>query len=206
MLKILTKRDHATSIYQHMLRGRARTFHGRMKWNVEVCDGKESDWYDRNADPIYIASLNEAGRVVGSLRVLPTTGPTMLSREFRSFFQEPLNPESPTIWECTRFCVHPDSPAAVARARNVSAQLLCGLCDLALESGVYSIIGVYELPMERVYRRIGWAPKRLATSLPRFGSFCCGSWEVSERTSHHLHGRAGRQVVYTDSEHTMKYL
>jgi N-acyl-L-homoserine lactone synthetase len=177
-----------------------------MKWNVQVCDGKEIDWYDQNADPIYIASLNEAGRVVGSLRVLPTTGPTMLSREFRSFFQKPINPEGATTWECTRFCVHLDFPAVAARARNVSAQLLSGLCDLALECGIDRIIGVYELPMERVYRQLGWSPKRLATALPRFGSFCCGSWEVSESTSQHLHDRAERPAAYTYSEYTMRNL
>ncbi|WP_430440977.1 acyl-homoserine-lactone synthase [Shinella sp.] len=190
MLKILTKRDQLSTIYEDMLLGRAQVFRGRMKWSVEVLDGKETDWYDLNADPIYIVYLNEAGSVLGSLRLLPTTGPTMLSREFRSFFRKPISLQAPMTWECTRFCVHRDLAGKAAPVSDVSIQLLSGLCDLARASGIQTIVGVYELPMERVYRRLGWSPKRLATSWPRFGSICCGSWEVSESMSHHLHRRA----------------
>lgn len=196
MLRILTKRDHASFLCEDMLRGRARVFQGRMKWNVEVRDGKEMDWYDLSADPIYVVSLNQSGHVAGSLRVLPMSGPTMLSGQFRSFFKEPIGLAASSTWECSRFCVHPDSPGAV-RSRNVSVHLLSGLCDLALRSGIRVIVGVYELPMERVYRRIGWSPTRLATSLPEFGSFCCGSWQVSEETSVHLRNRCSGQLIST---------
>lgn len=189
MLRILTKRDHLSSIYEEMLLGRARVFRDRMKWNVEVRDGKEIDWYDQNADPIYVVSLNEAGSVVGSLRLLPATGPTMLRREFRSFFQEPIIVDGPMTWECTRFCVHPASLAGAVRVTNVSGQLLSGLCDLALESGIESVVGIYARPMERVYRQLGWPPKRLSMSLPRVGRICCGSWEVSESISSNLRRR-----------------
>lgn len=196
MLRILTKRDHTSFLYEEMLRGRARVFQGRMKWDVEVRDGKEMDWYDLNADPIYVVSLDQSGHAAGSLRVLPTSGPTMLSREFRSFFKEPIEPTAPLTWECSRFCVHPASLEAV-RARNVSFHLLSGLCDLALESGIHAIVGVYELSMERVYRRIGWSPTRLASSLPEFGRFCCGSWEVSENISIHLRNRCSGRTMST---------
>ncbi len=87
MLGTLTKKDQICSVYEEMLRGRARVFRDRMKWDVSVHDGKEVDWYDLNADPIYIVSLNGDGHVVGSLRVLPTVGPTMLAREFRTHFR-----------------------------------------------------------------------------------------------------------------------
>jgi len=196
MLRILTKRDHTSFLYEEMLRGRARVFQERMQWNVDVRDGREMDWYDINADPIYIVSLTQSGHVAGSLRVLPTSGPTMLSREFRSFFQKPIKLANPSTWECSRFCVHPDFPAA-ARATNVSAHLLSGLCDLALESEIRIIVGVYEVSMERVYRRIGWSPTRLAASLPEFGSFCCGSWEVSQNTSVHLRNRCSGRMIST---------
>ena len=196
MLRILTKRDHTSFLYEEMLRGRARVFQERMQWNVDVRDGREMDWYDVNADPIYIVSLTQSGHVAGSLRVLPTSGPTMLTREFRSFFQKPIKLANPSTWECSRFCVHPDFPAA-ARATNVSAHLLSGLCDLALESEIRIIVGVYEVSMERVYRRIGWSPTRLAASLPKFGSFCCGSWEVSQNTSVHLRNRCSGRMIRT---------
>jgi N-acyl-L-homoserine lactone synthetase len=179
MLKILTKRDRHDPAYEEMLRGRATVFRDRMNWNVEVVDGKEFDFYDRNENPIYLISLDHTGKVVGSLRVLPTTGPTMLKSDFGFMFQEPVNRESPTVWECTRFCVHIGSDNKILKSRNVAVQLLCGLCDLALEFNIGAIIGVYDLPMQAVYRRLGWSPSLLSASWPRFGKICCGVWDVT---------------------------
>ena len=178
MLKILTKRDQDDPSYDEMLRGRARVFRDRMKWNVDVIDGKEFDLYDRNGDPIYLISLNEIGRVVGSLRLLPTTGPTMLKSEFASMFRDPVDIESSTVWECTRFCVHAGADEMTPQTRNVALQLLCGLCELAYEFDIEGIVGVYDLPMLGVYKRLGWLPQVLSVSWPRFGKICCGLWHV----------------------------
>ena len=70
--------EHA-NLLNDMFRLRARVFRDRLKWNVEVVDGMERDRYD-NEDPVYIISTDEnRKRVIGSLRLLPTTGPTLLS-------------------------------------------------------------------------------------------------------------------------------
>lgn len=189
MLKVLTRQNHLEPAYEEMLRGRAKVFEGRMNWNVKVRDGKEYDWYDQTEDPTYIVSFDNADRVVGSLRVLPGTGPTMLAHEFRSTFRETINIDCPTTWECTRFCVHPAIDGTLAPSPNVAGQLLSGLCDLALSSGIENIIGVYEPPMERIYRRLGWSPTLLAMSWPWLGTICCGTWKVSIDTAEHLRRR-----------------
>ncbi|UIJ93530.1 acyl-homoserine-lactone synthase [Sinorhizobium meliloti] len=179
MLKILTRADYADQSYEEMLRGRAKTFGERLNWSVAIRDGKEFDSYDQDADPIYLTALDERGHVAGSLRLLPTTGPTMLKREFRNMFQEPADVDGPTTWECTRFCVHPQTSIGAHWPRSVAVQLLSGLCDLALRSGIENIVGVYDAPMERVYRRLGWSPSLLSRSWPQLGSFCCGLWHVN---------------------------
>ncbi|WP_426124474.1 acyl-homoserine-lactone synthase [Pararhizobium sp. PWRC1-1] len=189
MLKLLTKRDQHDRAYNEMLRGRARVFRDRMNWNVDVIDGKEFDLYDRSGDPLYLISLDNTGNVLGSLRVLPTTGPTMLKREFALMFREPVNIESPTVWECTRFCVHAGAGDRMPKSRNIALQLLCGLCDLAHEFNIQGIVGVYELPMQRVYKRLGWSPRVLSTSWPRFGNICCGMWDVNPTIRDHLCNR-----------------
>jgi N-acyl-L-homoserine lactone synthetase len=186
MLKILTKRDQLDPSYDEMLRGRARVFHDRLKWNVDVIDGKEFDLYDRHADPIYLILLDDSGNAVGSLRVLPTTGQTMLKSEFASMFREKMDVDSPTVWECTRFCVHAGADDRTPKSRNAAVQLLCGLCVLAHAFGIEGIVGVYELTMLGVYKRLGWSPQELSVSWPRFGKICCGMWDVNPAVRDHL--------------------
>jgi acyl homoserine lactone synthase len=71
-------REHADLIDQ-MFRLRARVFAERLKWDVTVIDGKERDRFD-DLGPVYLIHTDEEGRTVrGSLRLLPTTGPTLLA-------------------------------------------------------------------------------------------------------------------------------
>ena len=104
----------------------------------------------------------------------------MLCNEFADFFDEPVDVRSPTAWECTRFCVHPNgSPTNAGERSRVSCELLAGLCDLCLTSGIDHIVGLYDERMTRVYRRIGWSPIPLATSRSGISPLVVGIWEVS---------------------------
>ncbi len=193
MIKILTNSDRTelSDLFDQMFRARANIFRDRLNWDVRVKDGMEIDRYDENADPIYIVSVDESGRLSGSLRLLPTTDETMLRNEFADFFSEPVDVSSPTAWECTRFCVHPSAAGASARAsRQVSSQLLIGLCELAMQSGIEQIIGLYDDRMTQVYRRIGWSPVPLATSRPELGKLVVGIWDVSREALSEMKTRA----------------
>ncbi len=183
MHKILTRADQRShaSDFESMYRARAAVFHDRLGWDVVVRDGLEYDRYDLEHDPVYIVTQDEAGHLTGSLRLLPTTGPTMLKNEFASFFNEPVDFESPTAWECTRFCVHPSAHRTTRDdLRPVSSQLLIGLCELALSSGIENIVGLYDTRMLRIYARIGWSPNTLATCKPELENLLVGIWDVSE--------------------------
>ena len=69
-------------LIEDMFRLRARIFHDRLKWDVQVIDGKERDKFDDEA-PVYLIHTDDQTRKVkGSLRLLPTTGPTLLSDFF----------------------------------------------------------------------------------------------------------------------------
>jgi N-acyl-L-homoserine lactone synthetase len=182
MIKILTRADRAGSpeLFDQMFRARAAIFRDRLGWDVEIRDGWEIDHYDTDEDPIYVVSLDDRGRMTGSLRLLPTTGETMLRNEFSGFFTEPVDVTSPLAWECTRFCVHPQAyDASAEEARRVSTDLLIALCDLALHSGIEQIVGLYDNAMPRIYRRIGWSPVPLAHARPEIGALTVGIWDVS---------------------------
>ncbi len=182
MIRVLTNADGDANpdLFQQMYRARAAIFAGRMGWKVTVTDGCEIDRYDIDHDPVYLVCLNETGRLTGSLRLLPTTGETMLCNEFADFFDEPVDVRSPTTWECTRFCVHPGtSSTAIERGRRVSRELLAGLCDLCLTSGIEQIVGLYDERMTRIYRRIGWSPIPLTSARCGHAQLTVGIWEVS---------------------------
>ena len=182
MIKILTQRDASTeaSLMDQMFAARASIFHERLAWAVSVDNGREIDRYDREEDPVYVVSVDGRGQATGSLRLLPTTGETMLQNEFAPMFDEPVDVSSPTVWECTRFCVHPrERELSGQEFRKVSAELLIGLCKLALESGIEQIVGLYDGRMTRIYRRIGWSPVPLASTQTNREALFVGTWDVS---------------------------
>jgi acyl homoserine lactone synthase len=191
MARILTNadRDAYPDLFDQMFRARAEVFHKRLRWNVVVRNGWEIDRYDENEDPVYLVTIEGSRTISGSLRLLPTTGPTMLSNEFANFFDEPIDVESPTAWECTRFCIHPFNPGCETR-RQISTRLLIGLCELCLLSGVEQIVAVYENCMSRVYGRIGWVPTVLATACR--GNLTVGIWDVSEQALNDMRNRLDR--------------
>jgi N-acyl-L-homoserine lactone synthetase len=144
-------------LIEDMFRMRARIFHDRLKWDVQVIDGKERDKYD-DEGPVYLIHTDEQARKVkGSLRLLPTTGPTLLAEFFSDTCPDAVHLSSPTIWECTRFCLDDKLlDRGMQEERLIaSAVLITALGDLAVRSGIETVIGNFEASMLRLYRRIG---------------------------------------------------
>lgn len=192
MTKTLTNadRDRYPDYFDQMFRARAEVFYRRLRWDVTVHDEREMDRYDEQEDPVYLVAVEDRLQLSGSLRLLPTTGPTMLNNEFTNFFDEPVDVASPVVWECTRFCVHPNALEECDAGGHTSNRLLIGLCELCLSSGVEQVVGVYDNRMNRVYGRIGWTPVTLATA--RSGSLSVGVWDVSEAALKSMRDRLGR--------------
>lgn len=159
--------EHALLVDQ-MLRLRARVFAERLKWDVTVVDGQERDRFDDLA-PVYLIHTDDEGREVrGSLRLLPTTGPTVLTDFFSDTMPDAARLSAPSIWECTRFCVDEDR----LRHRDqivASGELISGLGSVALAAGIESILGNFDDRMLRLYRRIGCEVEVLG-STSRYGA------------------------------------
>ncbi len=190
------------ALFDQMFQSRAAVFHDRMGWDVVVKDGHEVDRYDEEADPVYLLAVDEHQQVQGSLRLLATTGPTMLRSEFRHFFEDDVDVTAPTIWECTRFCVPPVLGRTEQDVGIVSAELLIGLCELCLASGIEFVVGVYDTPMTRIYARIGWCPEVLARARPEIGNITAGIWEATPAALSIMRQRLdarlrGRRVLVT---------
>jgi N-acyl-L-homoserine lactone synthetase len=156
-------------LLEQMFRQRAQIFHDRLGWDVIVKDGKERDRFD-DENPVYIIYTDDAGRKVkGSLRLLPTTGPTLLADFFSDTVPDAAHLAAPTIWECTRFCLDEDiwqkDKEDILFASTV---LLVALGDLAVLAGIESIIGNFDASALHLWRRIGCEVEILG-STARYG-------------------------------------
>lgn len=192
-------------LLQSMFKLRARVFRDKMKWDVNVVDGMERDEYD-DLDPVYIVLTDDtASEVYGSLRLLPTTGPTLLANTFSDTLPDAANLTAPTIWECTRLCI--DDKLVGDRPENLmlaSARLIEGLGEVALKAGIETVLGVFEPMMLRVYRRIGCTLEILGCTRRFERPVYLGAFAVSEEILKDVKLRIERAgALNTHAEHPL---
>ncbi|MDA7426377.1 acyl-homoserine-lactone synthase [Thalassococcus lentus] len=134
-----------------MFEDRADQFHTRLGWQVDLDEqGREVDAYDA-LNPLYVIWEQPDGRHGGSMRLLPTTGRTMVNDHFLHL-TEGVRIQSPLIWECTRFCL------ARGVAPGVAAALMLAGGEVMRHFGIEHFVGVFDARMVRIYRRIGASP------------------------------------------------
>jgi acyl homoserine lactone synthase len=176
--------DKYPSLAAAMFRDRARQFRDRMGWDVTVDDlGWETDQYDA-LDPIYVIAEDGSGGHAASMRFLPTMGRTMTSEIFPYLISEAAV-RSPSTWECTRFCLAPVGGRSCAA--GTAQKLLLGGLQLGLSMGLTHSLGVFDRPMIRVYRRLGWEPELLGTR----DDISAGLWTLSQAVADDLCRRLG---------------
>lgn len=171
------KADHP-ALLRSMFELRTEVFHDRLGWEVILTDGLEIDRFDL-ADPLYLLSVDDYGKLKGCLRLLPTTGPNMLRDVFSVLLPPGETVESPLIWESTRFCVSKE--ALAERTPNLvnrtTAELLSGLFEIAQKAGIATIVSVYDAMMKRILDRAGChaeiigAPQRIGKVMAYAGLF-----------------------------------
>lgn len=186
MIRYIRARDlgHHPLLRDTMFRDRADQFHTRLGWDVQIDEaGEERDAYDR-LDPLYVIWQNHDGTHGGSMRFLPSDGPTMLNDHFLHLLEgQPLT--NPLIWECTRFCL------ARNAAPMVSAALMLGGAEVGLGYGLSFSVGVFDARMVRIYSRLGWSPMVLGESGSGREAVSAGLWSFSQPVANRLAERAG---------------
>lgn len=164
---------------------RKRVFADRLGWSVSVSGPFERDGYDR-LNPAYLFWCDETGRqLYGCVRLMPTTGPTLLYDVFRETFPDACDLVAPGIWEGTRMCIDEEAMERDfpdMRSDRAICLLLLALCEVALDTGVHTLISNYEPHMRRIYQRAGAELDELGRS-DQYGRppVCCGAFEVSTR-------------------------
>ena len=154
-----------------MFEDRAEQFARRLGWDVAVdAAGQERDGYDA-ADPLYVIWELADGTHGGSMRFLPTTGPTMINDHFLHV-TDGVRIESPLIWECTRFCISPRAD------RRAAAALVLGAGEIMANFHLDHFCGVFDPRMERIYRLYGVEPDVIGTTGEGAARIGVGLWEM----------------------------
>lgn len=117
-MAILIRHHHREAlgdIVDQLHRLRRRVFVERLKWALPEGDGvREIDQFD-NADCLHLAVVDDAGRVLATSRVTPSTSANvscdLLAAEMGVTF-----PRGPDIAEVSRLCVEPDLDEAAKQA------------------------------------------------------------------------------------------
>jgi acyl homoserine lactone synthase len=121
------------------------------------------------------------GTVKGSLRLLPTTGPTLFADHFADTLPDAALLSAPSIWECTRFCVDREAMSDSESFLSISGILIAALGDLAIRTGIETIMANFEPPMLRLYRRLGCEVEVIGSASRDGVVTCLGSFYVSEQ-------------------------
>jgi acyl homoserine lactone synthase len=185
---------YADQLSQHgvlaesMFRDRTAQFKHRLDWDVTVDEnGWEVDEYDR-LNPLYIIWETAEGRHGGSVRIMPSTGRIMTNEHFLHLTGG-VRIASPLIWECTRFCLAPDSGPGVAAA------LLAAGVELGLRFGLEQALGVVYSKTIPLYHRIGSVPDVIGSGGEGRDRISVGLWPVSVEARDTISRKSGIPVA-----------
>lgn len=140
-----------------MYRLRYRVFKERLNWEVETSGDMEVDAFDA-LHPIYLLQRSCDGPIQGCVRLLPSTGPTMLRDTFMSLLGGEPAPACPTVWESSRFAldVRRDVAGAPRGIAKATYELFAGMIEFGLSRQLAAIVTATDARMERVLRRAAW--------------------------------------------------
>lgn len=153
--------DFARELYE-MHRLRHRVFKERLGWDVQTKDGLETDAFDA-LKPHYLLLRGPSGRVDGCVRLLPTTGPTMLRDTFSMLLKRQPAPSEPNVWESSRFALNlpASAPKGAGGVAVGTYELFAGMIEFGMSRTLNRIVTVTDVRMERILRRAGWPLERI---------------------------------------------
>jgi acyl homoserine lactone synthase len=102
-------------------------------------DGMEYDEFDTPA-AVYLVWRDADAVARGLIRLIPTSEPYMAEKFWPRLFQERPLPKRRDVWETSRVCVDRDYSDPLRK--RIMPELLCGLHEFCLASGVAAVVGV----------------------------------------------------------------
>lgn len=189
------------SLMDQMFKLRKRVFADDLGWDVPVIGEYERDIYD-DQNPVYLMWCdNTCSKLYAVVRLMPTTGPTLLYDVFRKTFPDVISFQAPGIWEATRMCIDAEKVTedfpelAIGQA---SAQMFIACYEVGLAHGIHTMLSNYEPQMKRIYNRSGAAFNEIGRS-DGYGKHpvCCGQFDINSEVLTQMRMKMGiKQPFY----------
>lgn len=155
MIEMVTK--YNSKLYQseleQMFRLRYQIFVEEKGWDLPLAkNGIEKDQFDHE-DSIYLLSLNAKRRMLGSIRLTPTTSLNMLEDLFPHLVEGDV-PTGPMVWEASRGFTTPKTENEILNP--IMSALLVGMVEAGLLVGANKMNFVIGSALYPTFLQAGW--------------------------------------------------
>lgn len=127
----------------------------------------EIDIYDRDEALYLLAKAEPEGQVLASARLLPTTGPHLMSDRFAAACRD-TPPRGPNIWEVSRFSITSDLHGG-GMCLGLLWELIGGIMEAALLYGIDQVIFMASRALLPVALNCGCGARALGSALREGG-------------------------------------
>ncbi|RMI30097.1 acyl-homoserine-lactone synthase [Nocardia stercoris] len=171
-VEVVTGDRISPDLLDAMFRLRNEVFHRRLNWKVQSRNGREFDEFDRLAPHYVLVVDNCTAELLGSCRLLPTTGPYMIRDVFPQSLGDLRSPAHPQIWELSRLVVSPGQPFAGPRFGPVATLVVDAAVRCLAGLGARELVVFSHLDVERKFRNTGYPVTRLADPITIEAKLC----------------------------------
>ncbi|MFC7047892.1 acyl-homoserine-lactone synthase [Emcibacter nanhaiensis] len=150
-------RHHFSDELRLMFRQRFDVFEEQMGWQLPMADYEnrlEIDEFD-SEDTVYLLIKDDNNELIGSLRLLPSTGPHLMSELFSHLVEGPVARADDT-WECSRVYVLSNKGKASGLKAGGGAELSVAMMEAGLMLGISKINVIANMNTLPMILRSGW--------------------------------------------------
>lgn len=185
---------------------RYRVFHERLRWRVSVHDDLERDGFDE-LNALYLLAYDDHETLVGTWRMLPTTGPYMLRDVFPVLLDGNEAPCDVGIWEGSRLAVDCRSHRkdGMGTPGRLTGEIFAAVVEFGLALELSEVVTVYDQRIARLLPRIGCHPKwesrrhRIDDTVTLAGRFAIDVEALDAvRRANGINGSVVRSAPWTD--------
>ena len=164
---------------------RKKVFCDKLGWVAANPNGIETDNFDRQYCVYILYIDDESGLVGGGVRLMPTTGPTLLHDVWPDMLPNPEDFHSPNIWEATRFCVDETISSRKSSLLNrATLSLTMAVAAFGNSNGISHVVAICETYFFEMCGAYGPKPEIIGKKVDENGlEISCGMWETEKLRS-----------------------
>lgn len=153
---------------ERMFRLRHEVLNKRLGWGLKNQNGLEQDAYDE-IHPVYMIARGPNQNVTGCWRLLSSTGHYMLKDTFPQLLCGEPAPQSPHIWEISRFVLVPTPNYKFQQAHlsNTCLKMMQRALHFAKKHSIYRYVFVTSVTLERLLKKAGLPLQRFGNGVPQ---------------------------------------